>query len=595
MNKKGSKAQTRTAISPAPVSGVLQAKCACGNHTVAGGECQECAQKKTSLQRKTSNQSEFNEVPSVVDEVLHSPGQPLDADTRSFIEPRLAHDFSQVRVHTDAKAAESARSVNALAYTVGRDVVFGSGQYSPTTDEGRRLMAHELTHVAQQSMKTSTQLQTMGGEGALETEADRNASLVTTGTDPLQQTPTVQFTNGTRLQMKPVVAAPPSPALHFQMIMSFASVMTGADARVALDQFKKMSAAERRRAFDSNYSTGEISLLLKALPPADAADKYREQVKQLLRWIEEEETRRASGKSDDEMAKLKATHMKDTAVADAKAAKLAAGSNEEPTAAEIAKAQEDAVAKTSIEPTVTNRWGLLTPAKRLEKTKEGRKAIADMVAYAGKTHPELKLTTASFKLDFHGVDARGQGVLAMGGKDIAGKPVAVVGFDFVTAVQVNPAYAISTVVHEIFGHPEYAEYGTEYHLSLYDKAKAKAGFKKKPEGSKGRLVEQDAYGLQETEIYALMRELPFWTPVSAADEKKNPGLTSLNYNPKDGISSAIGIIKTQWHDVKLAVPLLHGLYARLRNDPRMAKISLDAFLAGLKAHFDEKEVKEITK
>jgi len=67
------------------------------------------------------------------------------------MEPRFGHDFSQVQVHTDEKAADSARSVNALAYTVGRDVVFGTGQYAPETTAGKRLLAHELTHVVQQS------------------------------------------------------------------------------------------------------------------------------------------------------------------------------------------------------------------------------------------------------------------------------------------------------------------------------------------------------------------------------------------------------------------------------------------------------------
>src|SRR5207253_648342 len=70
--------------------------------------------------------------------------------TRSFMEPRFGHDFSQVRVHTDERAAESARSVNALAYTAGQDVVFGGGQYEPGTNEGKKLLAHELTHVVQQ-------------------------------------------------------------------------------------------------------------------------------------------------------------------------------------------------------------------------------------------------------------------------------------------------------------------------------------------------------------------------------------------------------------------------------------------------------------
>src|SRR5262249_43583700 len=61
------------------------------------------------------------------------------------------HDFSRVRVHTDGKAAESARAVNALAYTVGADIVFAGGQYAPSTASGQRLLAHELAHVVQQS------------------------------------------------------------------------------------------------------------------------------------------------------------------------------------------------------------------------------------------------------------------------------------------------------------------------------------------------------------------------------------------------------------------------------------------------------------
>ena len=67
------------------------------------------------------------------------------------MEPRFGHDFSRVRVHADAKAAKSAQAVNALAYTVGQDMIFGNGQYAPNTNDGRRLLAHEMTHVVQQS------------------------------------------------------------------------------------------------------------------------------------------------------------------------------------------------------------------------------------------------------------------------------------------------------------------------------------------------------------------------------------------------------------------------------------------------------------
>jgi hypothetical protein len=67
------------------------------------------------------------------------------------MEPRFGTDFSAVRVHTDSNAQSLARSVNAQAFTVGNDVVFGAGQYAPESDSGKRLLAHELTHVIQQS------------------------------------------------------------------------------------------------------------------------------------------------------------------------------------------------------------------------------------------------------------------------------------------------------------------------------------------------------------------------------------------------------------------------------------------------------------
>jgi hypothetical protein len=102
------------------------------------------------LQRFSTDNSKNSEVPPIVHEVLRSPSQPLDPETRAFFEPRFTQDFSQVRVHTDAKAAESARAVNAWAFTLGRDLVFGRGKYAPMTSEGRRLLAHELVHVAQQ-------------------------------------------------------------------------------------------------------------------------------------------------------------------------------------------------------------------------------------------------------------------------------------------------------------------------------------------------------------------------------------------------------------------------------------------------------------
>jgi len=91
------------------------------------------------------------EAPDIVHEVLRSPGAPLDRAARSFMEPRFGHDFSRVRIHANAKAGDSARAVNARAYAVGANVVFDHGAYAPESEAGRRLLAHELAHVVQQT------------------------------------------------------------------------------------------------------------------------------------------------------------------------------------------------------------------------------------------------------------------------------------------------------------------------------------------------------------------------------------------------------------------------------------------------------------
>lgn len=122
-------------------SGPLQRKCACGGR------------EKEQLQAKHVHENGRGDhvAPPIVDEVLQTPGQPLDPGTRGFMELRFGQDFSRIRVHTDDQAVESAQAVSARAYTVGRDIAFGRRQYAPQTLEGRRLLAHELTHVLHQT------------------------------------------------------------------------------------------------------------------------------------------------------------------------------------------------------------------------------------------------------------------------------------------------------------------------------------------------------------------------------------------------------------------------------------------------------------
>lgn len=178
---------------PNPTSvrtGVLQRKCGCGNHAAAGGECKECAKKRMGLQRKlaigASNDVLEQEADRVAEQALSAPahavanssppriqryaaqapdegvappsvertlasgGRPLDRSLQRDMGQRFGHDFSHVRVHTGALAEQSAREVNAQAYTVGHDIVFDSGRFAPGSQEGRKLIAHELAHVVQQ-------------------------------------------------------------------------------------------------------------------------------------------------------------------------------------------------------------------------------------------------------------------------------------------------------------------------------------------------------------------------------------------------------------------------------------------------------------
>lgn len=96
------------------------------------------------------------EVPSIVHEVVRSPGQALEPASRDFMESRFQHDFSAVRVHTGSEAAVAARAIQARAFTVGPNIVFGHGEFAPGTSEGKRLMAHELSHVIQQRSNPMT-------------------------------------------------------------------------------------------------------------------------------------------------------------------------------------------------------------------------------------------------------------------------------------------------------------------------------------------------------------------------------------------------------------------------------------------------------
>lgn len=191
MNRTHGLTKSVSVIPPSPViGGLLQRQCACGQHTIAGGECEGCGGKDMSLQRATRDSaggaSDSGGVPPIVNDVLRSPGQPLDANTSAFFESRFGYDFSRVRVHSDAAAAQSAHAINANAYTVGSEVVFGAGMYAPETRPGAGLLAHELAHVVQQRGLAQPSLAPVIGkvDDLYEREADAHAAAVAANVKP---------------------------------------------------------------------------------------------------------------------------------------------------------------------------------------------------------------------------------------------------------------------------------------------------------------------------------------------------------------------------------------------------------------------------
>lgn len=178
----------RTAARPVTVAagpgsaGAVQRQCACGQHT-GGGECESCRKKEQTLQRAAVSAAAPASMPSLVHDVLNTSGQPLAESTRAFMEPRFGYEFSHVRVHADRLANDSAEAVNAHAYTVGSNIVFGAGRYAPGTAAGDALLAHELTHVIQQGQQAAAlqPLAINSSTGADEHEADTVSRQIMAG------------------------------------------------------------------------------------------------------------------------------------------------------------------------------------------------------------------------------------------------------------------------------------------------------------------------------------------------------------------------------------------------------------------------------
>ncbi len=218
--------RTRHPADSHALAGVIQRKCACGARSRSEGECEECRRKRTSGGSWIQTRLEIGspddpaereaeaiahnlfsgsphpgiagetprirafadppkglpaEIPASVERALAAPGVEMEAGVRRTFEQKLGHDFSAVRVHSDGPAAVSSQDLGAEAYTVGSDIFFSAGRYSPGTLGGQRLLAHELTHVVQQRGGSTHRIQ-RSLEGCRDLINDPNAVSLVSGT-----------------------------------------------------------------------------------------------------------------------------------------------------------------------------------------------------------------------------------------------------------------------------------------------------------------------------------------------------------------------------------------------------------------------------
>jgi Domain of unknown function (DUF4157) len=519
---------------------------------------------RTPAPRASANPGEISRIPS-------DPGQQLSGEMRAFFERGFQHDLSHVRIHAGPEAGARAAAINAQAYTSGSHIVLGPGQSGAgLNSHGRALLAHELAHVVQSDRGRGAPPQKDYSDvaDAAEREADASAVAVLAGrVVTLRETPCALVS---RQQSPPqawgsgwfpsqggqipgVTTAPPPPMWppapwQAEAVFEPPAARTPAGAPRAFDAYLALSPAERRRAFDISFANGNLAAALHALGPARAqGSAYGMAVQELLRRIEDRSAEAASGQTIAQMAATQAAFMR-----------------AHPTAA-------PGGGWGGVAPSQT-RWASLTEPQRRDWTRRGNAAIATMVTHATTAAPQLALTAASFELDFEGVDAVSLGAFATGGS-VPGRTVQV-GFEFTVICEVNPAYALSTVEHELHGHPVFDIAGPSTAGTIYDQAAASV-----PGSPSGT----ETYHYYPSEIYSLLREIPLWVPTAPTDVGRSVALPrgsqtidQLNPDPRDLIAGHLRAMRGKW-DPSLHVPLLRGFWQRVSADPGIQASALAAF------------------
>lgn len=347
-----------------------------------------------------------------------------------------------------------------------------------------------------------------------------------------------------------------------------------AGAKAAVQEFAKLSPADQEAELNARYPSGDLAKSLhrmpvNARPDPDIADAMLK----ILNWIEGYETRKVTGKTDAELAKLEADVLK----------------------AEAKKKKKPPANWGGVAASKT-RFAALGKTQQAAWTKRGEAAIKKMAAFCKANNPELQVTEATFELNFSGVDESSLGAIATGGSQ-EGKTVQV-GFEFVLAVEMNERYALSTIVHELYGHPGYDPSG---HIS-YEQRLYQSAVKLTPKGMVKDRKGNQTYAYWPSEMYSLLKEVSYFTPVSAADAKQTvnlPGgqtttMDHINYDVADMVETYLRRMQVRW-DPTVLPGLLRGFYMRLYMDPSQSGKAMAAFRKAVGNVFGAQAVSDMTK
>jgi hypothetical protein len=370
---------------------------------------------------------------------------------------------------------------------------------------------------------------------------------------------------------------------YISTLLRTGGIWSEANAIAAVTAFGAATTAQQTLMVRRYLPFGNLQTMLASLPTlsTQATGAHERASRALLQHIQREATRAdvaAQGLSGmDEMARVQADFMHQRNVQAASAASGGAP----PTASQVAAQQAAQVSANTIAP----QTAVMTPAQETAlDTDLNTVQIPAFVAWATANHPNLGIATAHFRAAAREIFDRGDGIVAMA-DSARGRPRVAVGEAFQQMVTANPAYALSTVVHELWGHNtfegvgRYGDRGSSVGLDLYDQSARHMPGYRRPRGD-GRMSEIDNYGYHETEIYSLLREVPFYTP----NDPAHTHLDSMNYDPGPAIQDRLQMIASSF-EPRAARAIARGLYVRIFNDPLITASAMAAYQDGVRAVF----------